>query len=196
MSSIMGKRLVVVGIVLSLLAHGAAAQPSAGDTKEKTAQTSTSLPGDMDKGGPVMAEIGQEVAALVGGDPDGVFLYAEMVDGRTFLMLHKDVGKAIRMYRDSSKLEMLIQEAWALANPDPRKRWIAMEYDVRGRAFDVHYLYADQIDKKADAAQRIGAALSARFAGKRLVADPALIKEAPEMAVYSARRRPVLIPPL
>src|SRR3546814_17945848 len=52
----------------------------------------------LDNLGPLMNEIGQELAEIVGGDPNGVFLYAEIGEGWNGPSVCKDEGDVVRYY--------------------------------------------------------------------------------------------------
>lgn len=45
--------------------------------------------------GPLMSEIGQELADIVGGDPNGVFLYVEIGEGWVRPSIFKDEGNTM-----------------------------------------------------------------------------------------------------
>jgi len=189
-----GRFFLVVGAALALLAQDVAARPpQMGAALE--ADSGANRRDELNERGKLLAEIGKEATQLVGGVSDGIFLYAEMADGLAVCFLQKSERKAVRMYLDSLKLRGLIEQAWRLESSDPRKRWIAMEYDMRGHSFDAHYVYPKQMDAKAASAQRAMAALSRRFAGMRLLADRRMIQEIPDAVVYSEEYRPILISP-
>lgn len=46
--------------------------------------------------GPALAKVGEEAMAIVGGKPDGVYLYVEIGDGWVGPSLFKDEGDAVR----------------------------------------------------------------------------------------------------
>src|SRR3546814_9906034 len=88
--------------------------------------------------GPLMNEIGQELAEIVGGDPNGVFLYAEIGEGWNGPSVFKDEGDVVRYYNSASEiLSDLLFESWYAASEDPIKRWSVMEYDVKDGEFSV-----------------------------------------------------------
>src|SRR3546814_12409503 len=61
--------------------------------------------------GPLYSEIGGELAKIVGGDPDGVYLYAEAGEGWVCPSVFKDEGAVVRYFDDSMHLCDLIMEA-------------------------------------------------------------------------------------
>lgn len=46
--------------------------------------------------GPLMNDLGHELANIVEGDPDGVFLYVEIGDGWVRPSIYKDEGNVVR----------------------------------------------------------------------------------------------------
>lgn len=167
-------RAVLISVsAISLLAPGLPAH-AAGQARNDRSQAAREQENKFEKMGPLLSALGEEAASLVGGDPDGIFLYVEMVDGAPAAFLFKDTGKTVRRYRDSLKLQDLVLQIWALENRDPRKRWVAMEYDVRGRTFDAYNVFPEEFDAASDLDGRVAAALSVRSPGKRVRMDKAL----------------------
>jgi len=122
--------------------------------------------------GPLYAEIGGELAEIVGGDPDGVYLYAEAGDGWVGPSVFKDEGKAVRYFDASSHLCDLIMKAWRAEDPD--KRWAVMEYSVTGTSFDVKFKFPDEIDTTKTEVERRPSALKARYGDKPVIYPPEL----------------------
>ena len=187
--------ICAIGLILVLIALDVAAQPPRMAERPAERRPSAEEKAKYDKLGPLFDEIGKEAVQLVGGKANRLFFYADMTEELVAPTLYEDEGKSVRMYLPSLKLRGLIAEAWELENKDPDKRWVALEFDIRNGKFDATTRYAEEIDRKSIAAQREWAALSRRFAGKRLLASRVLIREMPDMAVYSARNSPIVIPP-
>ena len=82
--------------------------------------------------GPAYGEIGEELAVIVGGDPDGVYLYAEAGDGWYGYSVFKDERDAVRYYTPSPELGELIYEAWLIE--EPAKRWAVIGPTFRTRS--------------------------------------------------------------
>ena len=127
----------------------------------------------LDTLGPLMNEIGQELASLVGGDPDGVFLYVEIGDGWVSPSVFKDEGDVVRYYnpRDTNLSDML-WEAWYLEPDGPNMRWSVLEYMITGKKFHVSFRYPEEVDVEVIDSERREAALRARFGDKPVIYPP------------------------
>lgn len=124
-----------------------------------------------EKLGPLYADIGSEVAQIVGGDPDGSFLYAEAGEGWYGASIFQDEGKLVRYYDPSPELSALIYKAWLTADPD--KRWSVMEYVINGTKFDAQFKYPDEVPVKSFAADnRREVALKKRYGDKPIIYPP------------------------
>lgn len=60
--------------------------------------------------GSLYADIGGEIADIVGGDPNGAFLHAEVGEGWVFASVFKDEGSDVRYFDPSSELSDLLLE--------------------------------------------------------------------------------------
>ncbi|ATI82776.1 MAG: hypothetical protein AABZ76_00115 [Pseudomonadota bacterium] len=127
----------------------------------------------LEKLGPLMNEIGQELAETVGGDPNGVFLYVEIGEGWVDISIFKDEGKIVRWY-DSQRTNLadLIWEAWYLEPDDPNMRWSVLEYEVRDRKFHVSLKYPEEVNVEIVDDERRETVLRARFGDKPVIYPP------------------------
>ncbi|WP_375186989.1 hypothetical protein [Sphingobium yanoikuyae] len=127
----------------------------------------------LEKLGPLMNEIGQELAETVGGDPNGVFLYVEIGEGWVDISIFKDEGKIVRWY-DSQRTNLadLLWEAWYLEPDDPNMRWSVLEYEVRDRKFHVSLKYPEEVNVEIVDDERRETVLRARFGDKPVVYPP------------------------
>lgn len=117
-----------------------------------------------DELGPIFADIGGELAVMVGGDPDGTFLYAEGGEGWMASGVFKEDDKVVRYFRPTRELGDLLLKAW---NAEERgKRWAVMEYVIEGTKFDVQFLFPDEIDPEESEVERRPRALKRRFGDK------------------------------
>lgn len=185
----MGRWNLMLGAMLGLLIlspAGHAAEKRAGRDTLSRPDRAKALEAKMDRMGPIMSDIGLEAASLVGGDPDGVFLYVEIVDGQPHAILCRNREKSVRVFAGSPRLSELIEEAWVLVDTDPLKRWAVMEYAVQGTKFDMLVRYAEEIDPAVSAPVRFRAVLADRFGRKRLIRDASLkeTEERPSKAVF------------
>ncbi|UYY57705.1 hypothetical protein [Sphingomonas sp. S2-65] len=121
--------------------------------------------------GSVMNEIAQQLASLADGDPEGVFLYAEVGNGWVTPSVFKPDGDVVRyLESDDSELPLLLLEAWS-AEPEDR-RWSVMEYDVKQGTFSVSFKYPEEVDvEKMDPTNR-EKALRLRFGKKQVLYPP------------------------
>ena len=99
----------------------------------------------LDTLGPIMNEIGQELANIADGDPEGVFLYVEAGEGWVAQSVFKDEGMLVR-YLDSNQTDLvdLLFEAWR-AQPEG-KRWSVMGYAIEDGHYSVSFKYPEEID--------------------------------------------------
>jgi hypothetical protein len=120
--------------------------------------------------GPAYAEIGEELAEIVGGNPDGVFLYAEAGDGWQAFGIFKLVGDEVLYFRPSDELGDLIDAAWLAEEPE--KRWAVMEYVVTGTKFSAEFKFPDEVDVESFDEDRRDIALKKRFGDKPVIYPP------------------------
>lgn len=125
-----------------------------------------------DRLGPILNEVGAEGAAIVGGNPDGLYIYAEPDGGAVFAAVFKDEGNAVRYYDPTDELFDLISDAWEMENLDEAKRWAVMEYEIVGTKFDVKFSYPEELDPNDYSSDRREAALRKRYGDKPVIYPP------------------------
>jgi hypothetical protein len=125
----------------------------------------------LDTLGPLMNEIGQELANIADGDPEGVFLYVEAGEGWVAQSVFKDEGMLVR-YLDSNQTDLvdLLFEAWR-AQPEG-KRWSVMEYAIEDGHYSVSFKYPEEIDVDTMDPKHREDALRARYGDKPVVYPP------------------------
>jgi hypothetical protein len=123
-----------------------------------------------DRLGPLLADIGGELAEIVGGNPDAVFLYAEAGQGWLGAGVFKEEGERVQYFDPSSGLTDLLLEAWNAEEPD--KRWAVMEYEVKGTKFDAQFQFPDEIDPNETEMDRRPRALKRRFGDRPVIYPP------------------------
>ena len=96
-----------------------------------------------EKLGPMLSDIGSEVARIVGGNPDGAYLYAEAGEGWYGSSIFQAEGEAVRYFDPSSELSDLIYDFWLAEDPD--KRWSVMQFEITGTKFDAHFKFPDEV---------------------------------------------------
>ncbi len=127
----------------------------------------------LDALGSLMNEIGSELTDLVGGDPNGVFLYVEIGDGWVSPSVFKDEGDVIRYYNPrSTSLSDMLWEAWYLEPDEPNMRWSVLEYAIVGKKFHVSMKYPEEVNVDEIDSERRQSALRARFGDKPVVYPP------------------------
>lgn len=123
-----------------------------------------------EKLGPMFGAVGVEAATIIGGDPDGLYLYVEVGKGWIESSVFRDEGDVVRYYSASSDLNDVIMEAWeaeVLA-----KRWAVMEYEVQGTKFDVQFRFPDEVDVESFEVDRREEALKRRYGDKPILYPP------------------------
>ena len=121
--------------------------------------------------GPKMSTIGEEAAADVGGDPNGIYLYVEVGDRWISVNLFRDEGDVVRAYEPSPELTDAIWDAWEAEN-DPKLRWSVMEYEARSGKFDARFKYPEEVDVESFELDRREIALKKRYGDKSVVYPP------------------------
>jgi len=122
--------------------------------------------------GPLLSEIGEEAVRIVGGDPSGVWLYVEAGEGWVGPSLFRDEGNLVKYFDpEDSNISELIMEARE-TEPDVGKRWVVMEYEIKGNTFDVAFKFSDEVDVEVDIDERRQAILKARYGDKPIVYPP------------------------
>lgn len=121
---------------------------------------------------PILDALRAEGAAIAGGDPNGLYIYAELDDGVVYAGVFKDDAKAVRYFDPTHELADLLRDAWEAGNPDKSKRWVTMEYGVRGTKFDVQFRYGEEFDADEDVSDRREAALRKRYGDKPVIYPP------------------------
>jgi len=127
---------------------------------------------EFDRIGPMLGAIGLEAATIVGGDPDGLYIYAEDEEGSVFASVFLDEGDAVRYYDPTDKLFDLIGDVWDAGDPDESKRWIVMEYEVHGTSFETHFKFREELNPEDYASDRRDFAVEARFGDKPVIYPP------------------------
>jgi hypothetical protein len=119
---------------------------------------------------PIYAAIGQECAAIVGGNPDGLYLYAEAGQGWSGVAVFMNEGRAVRYFAPTRELCALIQEAWD--KEETGQPWLVMEYEIHGGMFDANLIYPDEMGPGLTMAERQRDALRRRFGRKAVLYPP------------------------
>ena len=125
-----------------------------------------------DEMGPLLSSIGEHVASVLEGDPNGIYLYVEVGDRRMSVNVFRDEGDVLRNYPSDRQLTDLLWELWRLESRSPKQRWCVMEYEIRNGKFDAQFSYPDQVDVESRDVDRREIALKKRFGDKPVVYPP------------------------
>ena len=108
---------------------------------------------------------------VVGGQPDGVYLYVEAGDGWVGPSLYKDEGSQVR-YFDPGKSDLCdaLFDAWYIEEPD--KRWTVMHYTINGGKFDAKFDFGELRRPGESGDDRRERVLRARFGDKPIIYRP------------------------
>ena len=124
----------------------------------------------LEKMGPLLSSIGEHVAAELGGDPDGIYLYVEVGDRWISVNIFRDEGDVVRYYRHASELTDLIWAFWKTS--EPAKRWAVMEYEIKGAKFEASFKFPEEVDVESFDIDRREIALKKRFGDKPVIYPP------------------------
>ena len=120
----------------------------------------------------MFSRVGEEAAAIAGGKTDGLFLYAEVEEGSVVASVFMDEGDVVRYYDPTQELFKLIRQAWDASELDEAKRWVVMEYAVRGTKFDASFKYRSELVRGDYVTDRRRAVLIARYGDKPVIYPP------------------------
>jgi len=126
----------------------------------------------LDKMGPLLSSIGEQVANDLEGDPNGIYLYVEVGDRWMSVNVFRDEGDVVRNYPSHPELTDLLWKLWKLENRDRKMRWAVMEYEIRDDKFDAEFAYPDQVDVESYDVDRREIALRKRFGDKPIIYPP------------------------
>ncbi len=116
--------------------------------------------------GALLEEIGRIIADIVGEDPNGAYLYAEVTDGMQAPSVFKDHGNRVDDYRVNHALFDALEELWE-SEPEG-KRWRVIHYEINEGRFDARFEFPDQIDMEEHDFDRRERALAARYGEKQI----------------------------
>ena len=114
-----------------------------------------------EKLGPMLSAVGEQAAQDLGGNPEGIYVYAEATESWYSSYVFRPEGNVLRFYSSSEELGNLIWDLWKAGDVD--KRWSVMEYSISGDQFDVQFHYPEEIDVKEFDKDRRSNAIKRRF---------------------------------
>lgn len=123
-----------------------------------------------EKVGEILNALGQHIFEIIGQNPDGSFLYAEVDEGAYEVAIFHDEGEQVVYYDPDSDLFDEVINLWETALD--HEKWTVLEYDVRDGRFNSSYTYADQLDPDEDSDERRDRLVRARFGDKPVIYPP------------------------
>ncbi len=118
----------------------------------------------------ILATLGQHISEIIGGNPDGTYLYAEADAGFQEAGIFKDSGSQILYFGPDDELFQAIDRVWQAA--EPGKQWAVMQYEVKGSSFDARFSYPDSLDPDGTSYDRRESAIKKRFGDKPVIYPP------------------------
>ena len=118
----------------------------------------------------ILNAIGRDIAAIIGGDPDNSYVYAEATDGSVEGGVFQDIGATIIYHDPDDNLFDDIQELWYLAKRG--EKWGALHYDIKSGQFDARFDYPEAWNPDEFTHERTERALAARFGDKPVIYPP------------------------
>lgn len=88
-----------------------------------------------------LTEIGQILAGIARGEPDGTYMYAEADAGWSCAAIFEDLGDRLLFRAPNDELFEEIRQLWKLF--EPARRWTNMEYQIVGERFNASFDYDD-----------------------------------------------------
>lgn len=118
----------------------------------------------------ILNAIGQHIAAIIGGDPNGTYLYLEAADGAVGGGVFHDIGSEVIYHDPDDDLCDDVQELWYAA--ESSKKWGALHYEIKDGQFDARFDYEDAWNPDEYTHDRTERALKERFGDKPVIYPP------------------------
>ena len=118
----------------------------------------------------ILAQLGQHIAEIINGDPEGSYMYAEADDWFQEAGIFKDAGDTVAYFDPDTELFQEIGRLWEAA--EANMKWSALHYDVKNGQFDAQFDYPDSFDPEETSDDRRERALKERFGDKPVVYPP------------------------
>lgn len=118
----------------------------------------------------ILARIGQALANMVDGDPNGAFAYVEVREMWMAPSAFHDEGNRVVYLRTSIEFDEAVEALWY--TKEAGLRWEAMHYEIVDGQFSVEFDYPDQLDPDESCDDRRERALKARYGDKPIYYPP------------------------
>ncbi len=124
--------------------------------------------------GPLLTDIGREMAEVLDRYPEGALLFAEAGDGWSGGAIFIEDESAVRAIKPSAEIFDLVRNVWAIDNlgRSEAEGWVFMEYDVRGGRFHAAFTYRDDVAVGSEYEDWEDAAVAKRFGNKPVIYPP------------------------
>ena len=114
--------------------------------------------------------VGRCVAAIVGDEPDGAYLYVECNGRSCGAGVFHDKGDSVAYFDPDHDLIAALYALWDATEVD--QKWEIMEYEILGTAFDARFEFSDEIDPEGTIHDRRERALRALYGDKPVIYPP------------------------
>jgi hypothetical protein len=118
----------------------------------------------------LLARIGQALASMINGDPNGAFAYVEVREMWMAPSAFHDEGNRVVYLRTSHEFDEAVEDLWYAK--DAGSRWEAMRYEIVDGQFAVEFDYPDQLDPDESCDDRRERVLKARYSDKPIYYPP------------------------
>ena len=118
----------------------------------------------------ILVRIGQELAKIVGDNPNGAYSYTEVREMWMGPSAYHDEGDRVVYCDPSLEFCDAVEELWY--EREAEKRWGAMRFEIVDGQFSVEFDYPDQFDPNEDEDVREERALKARYGDKPIYYAP------------------------
>jgi hypothetical protein len=118
----------------------------------------------------LLIRIGQELAVMIGKNPNGAYSYTEVREMWMGPSAYHDEGNRVAYVDPSREFCQAIEDLWY--EREPEKRWGAMRYEIVDGQFAVEFDYPDQFNPAEDENVREERALKVRYGDKPIYYPP------------------------
>lgn len=118
----------------------------------------------------LLARIGQALANMIDGDPNGAFAYVEVREMWMAPSAFHDEGNRVVYLATSHEFDEAVEDLWYAK--DAGIRWEAMRYEIVDGHFAVEFDYPDQLDTDESCDDRRERVLKARYGDKPICYPP------------------------
>ena len=122
------------------------------------------------KFGEILTAVGGHIAAIVGDDHDGAYMYAESDGGSYGASIFKDAGEAVVYFDPDDALFAELERLWHAAEHD--KKWEILHYEIKGETFDARFGFPEELDPEESIDDRRQRALQERYGDKPVIYPP------------------------